>query len=258
MSELSELTAQRESILSELREIEASCEGTENPNNAQRMHELNTEQAQLTAQRNEIQARLGAVQGKLSAVNEEIANVSGSAVDRILEAIKGQRWYFFKNNKYILMDRDTGLLWANLDYFNYSDGTIGNFNEVSGVNGWAIPTNDEMKRLVSDKTFPFHKGYHYYIKEKNYWRTSTGGIDLNDLNTYSSQNGHLIPCNLSLIANTTYAKDVDPSNHNYSERERLQFTLDLFTHNNLWPICLSSIMTKSHRYTVSYISISPN
>ena len=112
MSELSELIAQRESVLTEIRKIEEVSEGIENPQNAERMKELHNEQAHLSAQKREVQAKLEAVQGSLSAVNEEIATVSGSAVGRILEAIKTQRWYFFRNNKYILMDRDTGLLWA--------------------------------------------------------------------------------------------------------------------------------------------------
>jgi len=160
---------------------------------------------------------------KLQAELSGIESDSKQGISRILEAIKTQRWYFFRNNKYILMDRDTGLLWANLDYFNYQGGTIGNFDEVSGITGWVFPTGYEMRQLISDLTFPFREGEYYRIKGKDYWQTSTGRIDLDNLATSPNKYGWLIPCNRSLIANTHY----DSSNP--------QSTLDLFTRNNLWP-----------------------
>ena len=88
-----------------------------------------SELAELIARRDEVLAEL-----------QEIESLAAEGADRILEAVKVQRWYFFRNNKYILMDRDTGLLWANLDYFNYEEGKIGDFDSVSGLIGWEIPT----------------------------------------------------------------------------------------------------------------------
>lgn len=160
------------------------------------------------------------IQAELSGIESENAQ----SVSRILETIKTQRWYFFQNNLWILMDKDTGLLWANLDFFNYQGGIIGNFEEASGITGWEIPTADEMKKLVSGVTFPFCEGRSYRIKDKDYWQTSSGRIDLDSLNTSSNKSySFLIPCNRSLIAKTHY----DSSNP--------QSTLDLFTQNNLWP-----------------------
>ena len=54
MNELQALTAQRDVLLAKIREIEASCEGIENEHNAQRVQELNLEQAQLNAPRKSI------------------------------------------------------------------------------------------------------------------------------------------------------------------------------------------------------------
>lgn len=54
----------------------------------------------------------------------------------------------------------------------------------------------------------------------------------------------VIPCNSSLVANTAYAQDVDPNSKVYSETERLQFTLNLFTQNNLWPIFTNDEITQ--------------
>ena len=92
MSELQILTSQRDEILLKIREIEASCEGIENENNAKRVQELNLEQAQYSAQRQELSAKLAGLDGKLSSINAEILKLSVTGIDRILEAIKNQRW----------------------------------------------------------------------------------------------------------------------------------------------------------------------
>ena len=170
------------------------------------------ELSELIAEREKLQAELSGIESE-----------SEQGVSRILEAIKSQRWYFFRNNQYILMDKDTGLLWAHLDYFNYQGGTIGNFDATSGITGWEVPTADEMRKLIYDRTFPFCEGIHNRIKDKDYWQTSSGRIDLDNLATSSDKYGWLIPFNRSLIANTYY------------DSSSPQSTLDLFTRNNLWP-----------------------
>ena len=104
MSDLSVLTTQRDDLLAKIREIEASCEGIENENNAKRMQELNLEQIQYSAQRQEVVSKLASLDDKLSSINAEIIKLSGTGVERILEAIKNQRWYFFKNKTKVLMD----------------------------------------------------------------------------------------------------------------------------------------------------------
>lgn len=177
------------------------------------------ELSELIAEREKLQAELSGIESE-----------STQGISRILEAIKRQRWYFFRNNQYILMDKDTGLLWANLDCFNYQGGTIGDFNATSGITGWEVPTADEMKKLVWDKSFPFCDRGDYSIKGEIYWNISRlyklvpgGDIYLSTFHTDNNPTGKLLPCNRSLIANTHY----DSSNR--------QSTLDLFTQNNLWP-----------------------
>ena len=63
--------------------------------------------ASLTAQRD----------GLLKKIREIEASYEKNGAERILEAIKNQRWYFFKNKQKVFMDRNTGILWANLDYY---------------------------------------------------------------------------------------------------------------------------------------------
>ena len=141
-----------------------------------------SELAELLARRDEVFAEL-----------QEIESLAAEGADRILEAVKAQRWYFFRNNKYILMDRDTGLLWANLDYFNYEEGKIGDFDSVSGLIGWEIPTYDEMIRMAKGTNFPFKEGSNDRIRGIDYWKTLTGSIDL-DSCSRSSYVKALIPC----------------------------------------------------------------
>ena len=104
MTDLQTLTTQRDDLLTKIREIEETCEGIENENNAQRVQALNLEHAQLTAQKQELSAKLSAMESKLSAISSEITKLSGTGVERILEAIKNQRWYFFENKIKILFD----------------------------------------------------------------------------------------------------------------------------------------------------------
>ena len=53
----------------------------------------------------------------LSKIKEIEKDTKG--IDTILDALKSQRWYFFKNKKTVLFDKNSGLLWANLNYFPY-------------------------------------------------------------------------------------------------------------------------------------------
>lgn len=254
MNELNTLTAQRDELLSKIREIEASCEGIENENNAKRVQELNLEQAKLSVQKNEISAQLTAVQGKLTAINNEIVTLSETGINRILEAIKNQRWYFFKNKLKVLMDRDTGLLWANLQYFPWCKNngmrdpqySLGEVKELvvncnfDMYTGWSIPKFDDFKKMIEDKTFPFHTGSNYDINNALYWYCDmTGydgdGIDLGDL-TIERGVYFIIPDNNILVANSDYENNVSPNNPVYTEKERLQFTLDVFVQNELQPI----------------------
>lgn len=217
--------------------------------------------ASLTAQRD----------GLLKKIRE--IEAPGNGVEKILEAIKNQRWYFIKNKPRILFDRNTGLIWANLHTFNYldKDGYNYNLDNVDdiinnysfGFGGFRVPAHDELWQAVADKTIPFHTG------SSNNWRLfncrycdckykgktcikclDKGGDteDIFDLEKCGIRAGAsfssdiiggstaLFPCSDYLIQNSDYHEKVNPNNPVYTEKERLQFTLDLFTQNKLWPI----------------------
>ena len=260
MSDLASLTAQRDGVLKKIREIEAACEGIENENNARRVQELNLEQAQYSAQRQEIAAKLAVVDGKLAAINAGIMELGGTGVEKILEAIKNQRWYFIKNKPKILFDKNTGLIWVNLHTFNYiKEGDQGyNLSEVGdiinnysfGFDGFRVPTCYELWEAVEDKTIPFHRDcydqwglfdiyrwaceYNGCIQAKWLGDNGAGAGATSGICAYT--NSALFPCSDYLIKNSDYHEKVNPNNPVYTEKERLQFILDLFTQNELVPI----------------------
>ena len=253
MRDLQTLTAQRDGLLAKIREIEASCEGIENEHNAQRVQELNLEHAQLSAQKQELSGKLSALEARFSAISSEIAQLSGTGIDRILEAIKNQRWYFFKNKTKVLMDRDTGFLWTNLNYFPYitDDNKLYDYETakkiaakyqiIDGYSEWIIPSFDEFKRIVVNKDNPFSQGSNYRLKDICWWYALYNDNNMISTDTleskyYPSSAALAMRCNILVQSDIDYENNVSPNNPNYTEKERRMFTLDLFIQNDLWPI----------------------
>lgn len=273
MSELENLKARQQELLDKIQEIEEQCQGIENEHNAQKVQELNKMQAQLMGNQNNLKQQLQSVQEKLKTINNEIDKLSSTATDRIFEAIKNQRWYFFKNKPHILMDKTTGILWANLDYFPYKKERENNYgydiNEaktlvnnysVDDIDDWQIPTLEVFKHMIYDKTFPFQDGEKWNIKnEADWFCLSDANVDLFDLNDYKYSNDTMyiqliiqlkrkenkcciLPCSYYLIKNNNYEKNILKDNNIlgdtivYTEKEKVQFVLDLFRENDLLPI----------------------
>lgn len=241
MNELENLKAKQKELLDKIHALEEQYEGIENEHNAKKMQELNKVQAKLIGNQNNLKQKLQSVQEKLKTINSEIDKLSSTAIDRILEAIKKQRWYFFKNKQHILMDKTTGILWANLDYFNIerSEGSGYTFDEITtliknystdDINDWQIPNFKVFKHMIYDKTFPFQKGEMWKIKDNN------SSSFYNSLFTYPIENAYILPCSYHLLKNSKYEKNILEDNPLYTEKERLQFTLDLFRENELLPI----------------------
>lgn len=228
--------------------------------------------AALTTQRDGLLKKIRAIEG------------SGNDVETIIEAIKNQRWYFIKNKPKILFDRNTGLIWANLHTFNYldKDGYNYNLDNVDdiinnysfGFGGFRVPAHDELWQAVADKTIPFHTG------SSNNWRLfncrycdckykgktcikflDEGGDkeDIFDLEKCGIRAGAsfssdiiggstaLFPYSDYLIQNSDYHEKVNPNNPVYTEKERLQFTLDLFTQNELVPVFNDEAITELYK-----------
>ena len=217
--------------------------------------------AALTAQRDGLLKKIREIEG------------SGNGVEKILEAIKNQRWYFFKNKQKVFMDRNTGILWANLDYYpynvEYSAGAIEEAimkfaeNNDTGFKKWRLPEFDEFCCIMNDKEFPFMKctkidavrgGFMSKLGSIIYWfvfRHKELGfynqfefIKFKDYNFVKNYN---LPCTSCLVEGLDYEKNVAPENKVYTEKERLQFTLDLFTQNELVPIFNDEAITELYK-----------
>ena len=266
MSDLAALTAQRDNLLKKIHEIEVSCEGTENENNAKRIQELNLAQAQYSAQRQEIATKLAVIDEKLADITARIMELGETDVEKILEAIKNQRWYFIKNKPKILFDKNSGLLWANLHTFNYVDENgeayrLGHVNYIInnysfGFTGFRLPNCSELYQAVEDKTIPFHTASDTKRKlfGNNVWACEyNGNICIQDIdcvkNRYADDNDRvlLFPCSDYLIQNSDYQEKVQSENPVYTEKERIQFTLDLFIQNELLPIFYDEAITDLYK-----------
>lgn len=223
MSELENLKARQQELLDKIQEIEEQCQGIENEHNAQKVQELNKMQAQLIGNQNNLKQQLQLVQEKIKTINNEIDKLSSTATDRILEAIKNQRWYFFKNKPHILMDKTTGIIWANLDCFPWNKGEDPNnkgsmycyeFKEAEellkkyitdNIPNWEFPKKQELIHFVEDKSCPFIKenssdyrlkGYKIWITiEKTPSNEKFMVLKLDELkNDENRDNAFLIPC----------------------------------------------------------------
>lgn len=259
MSELTALLAEKQKLTDKLKELETVGEGLENEENRQRVRQLDAAQSELMAQKQTVEQKLSGIQSHLNEVNAEINQLSSDSRDTILEAIKKQRWYFIKNKPKVLLDRNTGYLWANLNYFPYKPQTGNNYYnrqeaeqaicdfEGDGYTHWELPLFDDFKEMIVDKTFPFQKGDSYCILNSYYWYCNMAGYRGNGivLNTLSYYDGtsNVIPYDRSL-ADADYKHDVSADNKVYTEKERLQRTLDLFVQNGLQPIFEEEAVTE--------------
>lgn len=252
---------QKDELLANIKLIEADCEGIENESNASRISELTLKKNELATKVTGLRDKLSSIENEISGIDSEIGNLSGSGMDKILEAIKNQRWYFFKNKPKIIMDRNTGILWANLDYFQYNKSENANDNygreecnniienlSMDGITDWILPKHEDFKYMIRDKSFPFKKGTGYCIKSMRYWYCDIDGydgIDLDNLSwNYSAYS--IMPCCYSLT-NPEYASNVSKNSKIYTEKERLNFTLNIFIENNLQPMFVDDKITELFR-----------
>ena len=268
------LLRQREELLGKIRRIAEACEGLENEENARRVTELNARQAELLAQKDELKNKLSALDGELGTIGKNISDLSGSGIEKILQAIKNQRWYFFKNKPKVLMDRDTAIIWADLNYFPYGKNNNQNgylskncFNDItnfmvkinsnswSGFNDWKIPTPFELWKMVVDKSFPFQRGDNWRIMNWIGWcveyNANISGKNLDSLGATSkifNDGGEIfvLPCSHAYVP-TDYENNISPSNNFYTETEKLQFTLNVFVQNDLIPLFNDEAITHLYR-----------
>lgn len=269
MNELQNLLSQKENLLEQLRQIAESCEGADNPANAEKIAELNEKLSRLTAQKTNLENKIELLSLGISGASEKVKRLAQSGVDKILAAIKNQRWYFFKNHPKIIFDRDTAYLWANLQYFPY--GKNGNSEEynakeiralltsvnASGIDGyrdWKIPTPFELSRVVEDKACPYREAALWKMMKSAFWCVNANGsyrgkvleptlvshtvLDLNHgAYVYGNWNYNVfvLPCTAALVP-AEYENNISALNTVYTENEKLAMTLSIFVNHGLEPV----------------------
>lgn len=256
MNELQNLVSRQEELLAKIHHIEEACEGIENKNNARKIAELNLRQGKLSRQKNELQAKLATLENELRSAGAAVQELSGTGAARILEAIKQQRWFFFKNKPEVLLDRDTGLLWNNPAYIPFLKANGSSFGldeakkmsgeavEIAGWENWKIVNALQFEKIARDDSgYPYYTGGYYQIANESgviMDRTDTGYIQFywtdNDYRSgKATDHGIFLICNAALVSGSVY--EADRANDKiYTENERLQFTLDLFVNHGLEPI----------------------
>lgn len=163
-----------------------------------------------------------------------------------------------------MFDKLTGLLWPDLNYFNicrgdlwgkcegaWSSGSSVSFLDNLSIDNfleWNLPTKYQLQDTLNTRDFPFFKNDNNcciitnsndYVYSLRVIGESSNCIAI-DKQTKNFNTGNwdcgVFPCNQGLICNGDYVNNIMEGNSSYTEKERLQFTLDLFVHNELWPI----------------------
>lgn len=249
MSDVKVLVGQREKILEQIRAIE-ELEGVENENNSKKLSELNLQKAKVSSQIDEVNNKLSNLNFELNNINEKINDLSGSAIDKILKAIKNQRWYFFKNKPNIMLDRNTGRLWPNLKTFKYekNEGNRYSYDEsktilknltIDSYDSWKLPSKKDVIELVTNKDYPFIKGGNYGINGFGCIYISDEGhrgmwLDSDYPNFCDSSFSLFMPICKKFDKYEYYNKI--NNNKVYKEEECLLFFLNIFQMEKLIPI----------------------
>lgn len=263
--DISYYLSRKKELLETIQSIEQTCEGTDNPVNCQNIIGLDAEKARLSSRNKEIESESKKINSRIKEINDQIVELSKNSTDVILEGIKNQRWFFFKNKPSVFFDKFTGLLWANLHYYNYDDSngkSIDNvklqieFLELDSIMNWRLPYRQELEKALSSKSFPI-KGSSFisssyrlfgdkskaYVFDPPYGMWTTNNFPDS---TAPNNDSTVFPCSDALVKDMTYESDVANSDI-YSEKEQLMFTLDLFTNNDLEPIFSDDTVTEIYR-----------
>lgn len=174
--------------------------------------------------------------------------------NKIIEAIEKQRWFQLKNTSTVIFDRDTNLLWFDITCLSHhpfpygkdknkipysiDDGyaevkdmlIVKNKNRLGNCMDWDIPTVNEFRQLIEDKTFPLLDLYDRTIKGQSRWCTQSGCIDLErGIDVVSNEDAFILPCSHAYV------------------RRAPKSTLDIFIDNLIDPIFNDDAINELYR-----------
>lgn len=165
---------------------------------------------ELTQQKDRLDVKISSLQQESKEINQRITQLSNrkqAMVDglkkKLLQSMKPQRWWFFKNKQEILFDRHTGYLWPNLNQFQLLEmdrSQVDKFVKklkLQGYAPWNLPTLAEMKTMIQDQSFPFWTGGNHRIMNQCYFFLNSGRVDLDNFNTGSYSSAYSLLCHKS-------------------------------------------------------------
>ena len=253
------LLKQKEAVLQKIRNIEESCEGIKSANNVSTTQKLNAEKSQLLQKQQDYTAELKVISARLNEIGNQLNALSGTGSDKILEAIGNQEFYFIKNKPNVLFAKQTGLLWVNLDTFDFNSdrqkyGTrqaanVRDYyaqNGLDGYSNWGFPSMSELAEFTKAKSNPFHDSkqtlrlkseYAWFCLRDNtiyYLDIDTANESSFSYSNSSSNKACLILCTPELVDNTDYASQM--VGKSLTDKEKSQLVLNLFIDKGLIPV----------------------
>lgn len=203
----------------------------------ERERELLFKKEQKELERQQAAWTIAAWDDELRQLRSELTSRTPGQQTELLAALKKRRWYFFKNRPLWIFDRDTGLIWPNLDYVELLTGKKADVVrqiKIHELADWEVPTIQDLKTAWEDRTFPFFNDNHQVVcrkkvQEESRFQTEEGFILANDFsyNTGDYDSYAIYPCNRKYETDEFY-----PGRHNRlfpdgfeSERRLLQFMI---------------------------------
>lgn len=244
------LLTQKQELEKQLNSLNAELDGSENAQVSEQINKLELEKERNSKELSIAENSLELLKKISADLTSKISTLSSGKSQELIEAVKKQRWFFFKNPKEIIFDTHTGIIWENLNYLQIQKFTNGTFKDESKtkntakIPNWNIASNFEYSSILSKKSkYPFLSlvdqletpNSHRYFRIKgesitHFYRESDS---IFTTSIFDSSTVVFV-----LYCNATYVNaDLDPSNSTiYSIDEKAQMVLCIFSEQKWEPI----------------------
>lgn len=241
------LLEQKKQLEAQLSEMNSELDGSENPEIAQKINDLELEKAKLTKECESTENNAKTLKEALNSLKSKITNLSDGKNKELIEAVKKQRWFFFKEPKEIIFDSQIGLAWENLDYSEIKSlkpaevNTLLSKIKIGNLKNWAVPKKHTINRLAKIPQYPFKdlinssSSPHLVVEGDTYcYFYGSHGIG-NDFDIYNASNSDTYK--FIIRDNTFFNEELDPSNTSiYTLEEKAQMVLDIFSSKKWIPL----------------------
>ncbi|MFA5687525.1 MAG: hypothetical protein WC963_05680, partial [Bacilli bacterium] len=236
-----QLVLKKEELTQKLQDIIEISEGKDNPKVAKKITELETEKLETDKQIETLKKQKETLENQSVKLQEDINKLSGHGVQRILDAIKKQRWFYFKDKPKVIFDKSTAFLWQNIEYWDFSKTNFfaarnSKDFELEGFKGWYLPWAKDVQIVTEyikqkydsdiwiNDIYPYNNDYAYF-----FYLPSNKIYDERASNNYS-----YIYCSKVLSPTKDpddFYNNTKADNKIYSDDEKAKMVLDIFANN---------------------------